>query len=96
MRITVQVTNRPPTFNEGPDTTRNFAENTAADRNIGDPVAATDNETLTYSLMGTRAASFETDSSTGQLRTKQGVTYGYETEARLLGDAESGRRQRRQ
>ena len=51
--------------------TRSIAENTAANTNIGDPVAATDanGDTLTYSLEGTDAASFGIEGSTGQLST---------------------------
>ena len=60
-----------PVFIEGASTARNVAENTEADVNIGGPVTATDsnNDTLTYSLNGTDAASFEIDSETGQLKT---------------------------
>ena len=34
-----------------------------------------DDDTLTYSLEGTDAASFEIDSGTGEIKTKSGVTY---------------------
>ena len=74
--------NNPPTFDEGTLTTRSFPENTPPNRNIGAPVMATDQdagETLTYSLHGTDATSFKIDFGTGQLRTKSGVTYDYET-----------------
>ena len=49
-----------------------MAEATAADTNIGGPVAATDadDDELTYTLGGSDAASFDFDSSTGQLKTK--------------------------
>ena len=53
-----------------------------AEANIGDPVAATDSnrgDTLTYSLRGTDAASFDVDTATGQLLTK--VALDYETKA---------------
>ena len=58
-------------------------ENTPPGVNIGNPVSATDDDddgednddiefgdTLTYSLSGTDAASFDIDASTGQLITK--------------------------
>ena len=55
-------------------------ENTPPGVNIGDPISATDDgredddiefgDTLTYSLGGTDAASFDIDPSTGQLITK--------------------------
>ena len=58
--------------------TRSVPENTPPGVNIGEPVAATDDDesalefgdTLTYSLEGDGAASFDIDSSTGQLITK--------------------------
>ncbi len=53
-------------------TERMVAENTGPDQDIGAPVAATDgdNDTLTYTLGGTDAASFNFDTTTGQLQTK--------------------------
>ena len=50
--------------------------------NIGGPVTATDdpaNEPLTYSLEGTDADKFTIVSSSGQIRTKVGERYDYET-----------------
>ena len=75
--------NRAPTFDEGRAASRELAENTAAGTNVGLPVTATDpdGDTLTYSLSGTDAGSFEIDGATGQLRTKEGATYDYETQA---------------
>ena len=77
---TVTVTrapNTPPTFDEGLTTTRGVAENTATGLDIGDPVAATDteNDTLTYSLDATSAASFDIDEFSGQLRTKAALDF---------------------
>ena len=62
-------------------TTREVAENSPAGTDVGDPVAATDADghTLTYTLEGTDASSFEIDSSTGQIQTTSGVTYDFET-----------------
>ena len=60
-------------------TGRSFAENTAAGADIGPPVAPVTNDgTPTYRLL-TGSGSFDVDPSTGQLRTKAGVTYDYET-----------------
>ena len=64
--------NQTPEFTEGGSAGRSVAENTATGVNIGDPVAATDddNDALTYSLGGADAASFAIDTASGQLRTK--------------------------
>ena len=72
-------TNTAPTFTDGSSTTRSVAENTAAGAHIGAAIAATDadNDTLTYTLGGTDAASFVIDATTGQLKTK--ATLDYET-----------------
>ena len=59
-------------------TSRDVAENTPPGVNIGDPIRATDvdedglefGDTLTYSLEGDDAESFDIDSSTGQLITR--------------------------
>ncbi len=79
-RVSQQVTNNPPVFDDGESTTRSVAENTASGQNIGEPVAATDDDTddtLTYTLEGTDAASFSIVSTSGQLQTS--VTLNYET-----------------
>ncbi len=82
--VTINVTdvvetpaNRAPAFTEGTSTTRSVAENTAAGAHIGAVIAATDadNDTLTYTLGGTDAASFEIDATTGQLKTKAALDY---------------------
>ena len=67
--INVTDANDAPIFTDGENTSRSVAENTA--NNIGSVVAATDadNDTLTYSLSGTDAASFGIDSTSGQLQT---------------------------
>ena len=77
---TVTVTrapNTPPAFNEGATTTRGMDENTAAGRDIGDPVAASDSDsdTLTYSLDTTSAESFDIDAPSGQLQTKADLDF---------------------
>ncbi len=70
-----------PIFTDGTTITRTIAENTAADTNIGSPVSATDanNDTLTYTLTGTDAASFSIVSTTGQLKTKAALDYETKT-----------------
>ena len=69
--------NSAPTFTEGASTTRTIAENTAANVNIGTAIAATDadNDTLTYTLGGTNAASFSIVSTSGQLKTSAVLDY---------------------
>jgi len=74
---TAPTTNTAPMFTDGTSTTRSIAENTAANTNIGNAVAATDpeNDTLTYTLSGTDATSFDIESTTGQLKTKSALNY---------------------
>ena len=74
--------NQPPVFSEGTTTTRSIAENTGAGQNIGNPVSATDDDSdrLTYSLQGRDASAFTIQSNSGQLTTRSGVTYDYETQ----------------
>ncbi len=76
--------NQSPVFSEGTNTTRSIAENTGAGQNIGNPVSATDgdNDQITYSLQGRDASAFTIQSNSGQLRTRSGVTYNYETKDR--------------
>ena len=73
----VSDTNNAPVFTDGTSTTRSVAENTASGQNIGTAVAATDadNDTLTYTLGGTDAASFSIVSTSGQLQTKAALDY---------------------
>ena len=83
--VTVNLTdaNDAPVFSEGENATRSVPENSGADVNVGAPLTATDqdNDTLTYTLGGTDADSFEIVESSGQLTTKQGVSYDLETKA---------------
>ena len=70
--------NVPPVFTEGDDTVRSIRENTAVDVDIGEAVAATDQDTadtLTYTLSGTDADAFSIDAATGQLKTKAALDY---------------------
>ena len=80
--VTVTVTdddaaNNAPVFDESSPAARSVAENTAAEQDIGAAVSATDadNDTLTYTLEGTDAASFDIVSGTGQIRTKAALDY---------------------
>ena len=76
------VSNAVPTF-ANPTETRSVAENSAAATNVGAPVTATDTDsgdTLTYTLEGTDAASFTIVATSGQIRTRSGVTYDYEAQ----------------
>ena len=79
------VENSAPVFDDGPSTTREIAENTAAGEAIGAPVVATDvdsDDTLTYTLDGTDAASFAIVETSGQLQTK--VALDFETKASYM------------
>ena len=69
--------NAAPVFTDGTDTTRTIAENSEAGVNIGSAVAATDadNDTLTYSLGGLDASSFDIVSSSGQLLTSAALDF---------------------
>ena len=69
--------NTPPVFASS-STTRSIPENTPAGVHIGEAVSAKDadtGDTLTYTLSGTDAASFEIDGTTGQLKTKAALDY---------------------
>ena len=69
--------NRAPTFDDSESPTFYVDENTAAGQDVGNPVSATDPEsdTLTYSLQGQDAASFDIDSSSGQIETKAALDH---------------------
>ena len=60
--------------------TREIAENTGAGENVGAAVTATDinNDTLNYTLGGADMASFDIVETTGQIRTRAGVSYDFE------------------
>ena len=65
------------------DTTlsRSIAENTAANTNVGAAIpAATDDDgdSLTYTMVGTDAASFDFDATARQIKTKTNVRYDFE------------------
>ncbi len=69
----IAASNSKPTFPSSETGARNVDENTAANVDIGSPVAATDSDTsdtLTYALTGTDAGSFNFDTTSGQIKTK--------------------------
>ena len=75
--------NRPPEFDSA-TATREVPENTEAGENIGAPVTAADpdtGDTPAYTLEGADLDSFDIDSASGQIQTKSGVTYDYETKS---------------
>ena len=78
------TTNNAPAFADN-TLTRGIAENTAANVNVGAVIpAATDTDsgdTLTYTMEGTDAASFDFNATTRQITTKSGVTYDFETKS---------------
>ena len=67
-----------PTFPDGETTSRSVAENTPAGDPVGHPVAATDNEALSYTLGGPDTALFAIDAATGQLTVGPGTSLDYE------------------
>ena len=78
-------TNSAPTFSST-TAARSVDENTAAGQNVGGVLTATDSDgdTLTYTLEGTDAASFDIVTTTdpaAQIRTKTGVTYNHEVKS---------------
>ncbi len=83
--VTINVTNvdetpanNAPVFTDGTSATRSVPENTPSGRNIGNAVGATDadtGDTLTYSLTGTDANSFDIVTTSGQLQTKNPLDY---------------------
>ena len=73
-----------PSFDDGRNVTRTLPENTPAGQDIGAPLAASDSndDALIWNLGGADADAFAIDESTGQLRTRAGVTYDYENETK--------------
>ena len=69
-------------FPYGESATRSIPENIPAGINVGDPVSAVGGDalsTLTYTISGPDALSFDIVPETGQIRTREGVTYDYES-----------------
>ena len=84
---TVAATSTAPVFDDGANTAREFAESVgeysegSTPRDIGAAVSATDADmdTLEYSLEGTDAGRFSIVPGSGQITTKVGENYDYET-----------------
>ena len=71
-------------FAESGSATRSIPENLPGGINVGVPVSAVGGDALTYSIGGVDAQSFDIVTETGQIRTKDGVAYDYETKNRYL------------
>ncbi|MCY3504793.1 MAG: cadherin domain-containing protein [Chloroflexi bacterium] len=77
----IAASNNEPTFGVDGVITREVAENSGANVDVGAAVAASDDDTgdtLHYWLTGSDASSFTINSSTGQIKTKSGVSYNFE------------------
>ena len=89
---TIEVTINVTDVNEAPvfatdSTTRSIPEGTSANQNIGTPVLATDEDagdTLTYTLIGTDAASFSIESTSGLLKTKTSLNHETKSTYRVI------------
>ena len=73
------VINIHPIFSDGTTTTRSVAENSPQRTNVGTAVSATDADTLTYSLSGTDAGSFDIVSTSGQITVGTGTSLDFES-----------------
>ena len=77
----IAASNNEPTFGVDGVITREVAENSGANVDVGAAVVASDDDTadtLYYWLTGSDASSFTIDSGTGQIKTKDGITYNFE------------------
>ena len=69
-------------FLEGETTSRSIAENVPAGINVGFPITATGIDgTPTYTMSGPDSDRFTIVPESGQIRTKEGVVYDYETKS---------------
>ena len=83
----ISASNDEPEFDETSPASREFPENSGGSVNVGSPVAASDddNDTLTYSFgTGGDESLFTIDSGTGQIKTKSGQNYNYESTSAIL------------
>ena len=92
----VSVTQRPnsePEFPTSEDGARSVDENTPANTNIGNAVAAddADNDALTYSISGTDADFFDVVATSGQLRTKAALNREFRDSYTLTMSVHDGR-----
>ena len=93
----IGASNSEPTFSSN-TATRTLPENSVAGVNVvGGTITATESDngdTLTYTLPGADAGSFEIDSASGQLKTKTGITHNFESHEEVLHrDRERARQQ---
>ena len=89
--VTIEATaappNNAPVFSEGASTTRSVREDAQSGTSVGSPVTATDadtGDTVTYSLVGTDAASFSIVAASGQIQTLAALDASHEGD--VLGD----------
>ena len=89
--VITPVTGNSPEFADE-TTSRSVAENTAAGTAIGDPVMATDadGETLSYTLGGDDAGSFDIDGDSGQIMTSADLDYETKSEYMVTVTAADG------
>ena len=85
--------NRLPVFTEGATASRSLPENSPEDTNVGNPIAATDqdDDTREYSITGTNSGKFTVSPATGQLLAGE-HDYDHETTILLRADAQGKRR----
>ena len=69
-------------FSDGASAARVIPENIPSGINVGAPVSAVGGDALKYAISGTDARSFVIVPDSGQIRTREGVTYDYETKNR--------------
>ena len=82
---TITASDVPPLgFSESGSATRSIPENLPGGINVGGPVSAVGGDSLTYTISGTDSESFVILPETGQIRTREGVTYDYETKNRYF------------
>ena len=79
----IGASNSAPTFDDGSTATRTLAENATVGTNVGNAIDASDssdNDTLVYAIKsGNDGGSFTIDATDGQLKSKTGVTYNFES-----------------
>ena len=83
----ISASNNEPSFDESDPASREVPENSGGSVNVGSPVEASDgdNDTLTYSFgTGGDESLFTIDSGTGQIKTKSGQNYNYESTSATL------------
>ena len=93
--VTINVTDEnefPPVFGEGASTTRDVAENTATNMNVGSAVAATDGDDsamIAYTLGGTDALSFVIEGD-GQIKTSVALDFETKMSYSVMVEASDG------